>query len=491
MAKNKKPSRLYVIRDRVSDNISGFSERIRVINPKGRIKIITRHAGDLIERKPFTVFFSLIGLILLLIIMGSFLRRPKAETAVKIPIKRVEIYRIGRAPQVHVDAQVEKSGVVKIVALTPGVISGINVTEGQEVSSGTNLVSIATNYSGGNTASLQRQLASTQYKNAKDTYGTQKDIIQKQRDIANQNKTNSDRMRDITNQSISDTQGLIDFDNVTLGLLNQQLQSDPNNIALRSQVSGLEQAINQLNAGQRQARLATDTSGPAAQLVTLGFDLTNRQLDLQQKALDLSLEASRLSLAIAQVNEATMFPSAPFAGVVERVYVTVGQSVNPGTPLLLLHGEQDLKIVAKVPYYIAKNASNIEDSTIYLPDGQTQQITPSYISNEATDGSLYAIFYTLSGEFQNELTDKGYIKIDIPVGYADTSSVAPFIPIDSVYQSQNSSYIFVDDGGTAKSKQVKLGSVFGDYIEVQSGLSSGDNVIVSRNVISGDPVSSR
>ena len=48
--------------------------------------------------------------------------------------------------------------------------------------------------------------------------------------------------------------------------------------------------------------------------------------------------------------------------------------------------------------------------------------------------------------------------------------------------------MFVAEEGIASSKIVKLGNVIGGFVEINEGLTEGDQVILDRNVISGDPV---
>lgn len=477
------------------------TERISKWNIRRKATSFPRILIARVEQKPFRTLFALIAVLFLLILAGNFLRRPKPEKKIVLPSKIVEIYRIGAAPKIKIQAQVEKTGLIKITALSPGVISRINVAEGQIVAPGTQLISLSTNYSGGNTASLQRELAATQYQNVKDTYNTQKDIIQRQRDAAEQNNQNAVKLRDITNQSVSDTQNLINLNNDILSTLNSNLQTLQNNnqngannqmiLSTKQQISQFEASVTQLKSGLSQSQYQADANNPPGKLANIQRDIALKQLDVQQKALGLSLNVSRIQLSLAQVMEAAMFPAAPFAGVIERIYVTAGQSVNPGTPLLELHGEQDIKIVAKVSADIASSVSKVEAADITLPNGKVIRAAPVYISTESTDGPLYSVIFTLSKDFQDAVSDRGYVTVDIPVGYADTSSSTPFIPLDSVYQTQSSSYIFVNQGGKARSKTVTLGQVYGQYVSVLNGLSAGDEVIVSRTVLNGDRVSEK
>lgn len=458
------------------------------------VKKISKRALNRIDRKPMTSFFTVLIILLLLIIIGSFLRKPKIEKAANTIPKEVSIYSIGKAPRVTVQGKMEKSGVTKIVALTPGVVSSINVIEGQEVSQGTNLVSISSNYSGGNPASVGREIAAATYQNVKDTYNTSKDLIAKQREAADKQKENADALRDITSKSAEDTRGLIDLNNNILDTLKSNLITEQNGANDPQTILGLKQAIGQyqsavagLNSQLRANEYAANGDKPAAALANISQDLARKQLDIQEKALKLSQETSALSLKMAQIQEASYFPSAPFAGVIERVYVNPGDSVNPGTPLLVLHGAQTLKLVIKVPKQIAQNASLLEESTVHLGNLNIK-LLPVYISTDATDGSLYSIIYQVPEEFQNKISNNEYLSVDLPVGRAMTSAAIPFVPLDAVYQTETNAYVFTNKSGKAFSKIVQLGNVTGSYVEIQKGLSSGDQVIVSRNVIAGDNI---
>ncbi len=464
---------------------------------KDKIKNLLTRGSRSIDQKPLTSFFIVLAVIFLLIVIGSFLRKPKKEVAVTPPEKDVQVYSIGAAPTVKVQAQIEKSGIIKIVALTPGIVSQVNVTEGQEVEKGTNLIGLSSNYQGGNAASVQRQIATATYNNAKDTYDTQKDIIARQRDIAKKSDENSDNLRDITSKSLNDTRSLLNANRDIISTLNTSLEALQNNnqngqndatiLQTKQLIAQYQSGVTQLEAQARPAEYQTSPDQPPAQLSDMTRELTLRQLDVQEKALSLSLEASRLSLQLAQIQESTMFPAAPFSGVIERIFVNVGENVNPGTPLLVLHGAQTLKAVAKVPRDIAQKVSLVESSKIRIGD-KTYAATPLYVSSEATDGTLYSVLFSIPQEYQNSLSDSEYITIEMPVGFASTSTAIPFIPLDAIYQSTTDSYVFTVKNGKAKTKKIKLGSVIGQYAQIVSGLSSGDEIILSRTVVSGDTV---
>ena len=455
-----------------------------------------RSVESAIENRPLTSFFTALGILLVLIIASNFLNTPKTNgDQTKVEKKQVEIYKIGTVPKMSAQAQVEKTGVITITALMPGVINEINVYEGLQVGRGANLIWMTNNYQGGNIYSLQRQLAETQYKNVQDTYNLQRDLINKQRDAADKSKSNTDELRSITDNSIDETKSLISLNEDIANHLSDNITNLENSGADEATIQAQKQilsqvlaGLNQLRAALRQSEYQVNNDKPPAKLAELQRDITREQLDLQERSLNLSVEISRIQLQIAQISEASMHPVAPASGIVQKIHVRLGEAVNPGDPLITIAGDVgQLNAVAYVPQSVAQNISKIEPSFLYI-GGRKISAQPIFVSEEATQGSLYAIKYAIPAENYSAVTDKSFIRVEIPIGYADTTAAIPFIPLDSVYQSKNATYIFVDDKGTAKSRELTLGPVYGQFVQVESGLQAGDRVIVNRNVIEGDVV---
>src|SRR4029078_10240228 len=109
-------------------------------------------------------------------------------------------------------------------------------------------------------------------------------------------------------------------------------------------------------------------------------------------------------------------------------------------------------------------------------------------SSNATDGQLYAIFFHLPDSLSSSLTDGEFINVSVPLSTQDTTSSVPYVPLDSVYQTQENSYVFVVEKGKAATRVVTLGQVFGDYVQVEKGLHENDQIITNRNVLTGEKV---
>ncbi|HEX8932490.1 MAG TPA: biotin/lipoyl-binding protein, partial [Patescibacteria group bacterium] len=428
-------------------------------------------------------------------IIGNVLQKAKVETTKELPVKPVTIYSIGEAPHASFQAKIEKSGVVKIIAQASGIVQSVNVTQGDAVYKGQQIIFLASNYQGGNAASVQRQIAQTQYQNVLDTFDNQKDLLNKQRDLANTTDDNAGKLRDISHQSLGETNSLVSANQSVLDQMNQNLQTlisansnDPNILTLKGSINQLQNGINQLREAARSIDYSSSNDNAPAKLSDMQKDLTLKQLDIQDKGLDMSRELSSLQLSLSYINEATMYPATPFSGTVERVYVYPGQAVTPGTVLAVI-SSKDVKATAvlTVPGKIADILTQGQPSEIEVGNKKIA-LTPYYISSQATDGQLFSVFYDLPEDYQKDFSDGQYIDISVPINSVKTTASDPLLPIDAVYQTQDQAFVLVDEKGTAVTRIVKIGQIYGSFIEVLSGLKLSDQVILDRNVIAGDKV---
>lgn len=456
-----------------------------------------RTTTSFIKRRPLGSFFIVLGFLLLVIIIGHIANQPKVQKTPPAPPIAVQLYSIGQAPKATYEAKIEKAGVIKIMAQTSGIVQSVSVTDGSNVNKGQQIMTLASNYQGGNSPAIQAQIAQAQYQNVLDTYGQQEDEITQQRNIAAETFNNYIAQQSIASASANDTSSLINTNQTVLDALNQQLTTDQNNgspsatiISEESEINTLQGAQNTLRNSANNLNQQTNTTNPPGQLASSQQQLTLDQLNVQEKSLELNKEVTGLQSSLAQVTADQMLPASPVDGVVERVFVHPGDQVSSGTELAVISADenspQTLAIV-DVPQQIAQNVSKVEASEVII-GGKMYNVKPFYVSTEATDGLLYSVFYTIPSAAKNSVTDGDYVTFTIPVGSAKTGATVPFIPIDAVYQTQNSSYILLDENNKAVSRQVTVGNVYGNFVEITNGLNYGDQVILNRNVIAGDRV---
>lgn len=462
---------------------------------KTRIYKTTQKVGKKLEKfasnNPFKTLFALLAILFAVIALSSFLNKPKVEEAVEETEKLVAVYMVGESPRVEVSAKVEESNVITIVAQAGGVVQSIGVEPGQRVYKGQQVAGFSSDYYGGNAATIQRQLAEVQNNNLLETYDSQIELIEKQREVANLQAENSDELRRISEKSVGGSKELLELNEEILAEIDTALSvaTDSSTISsLKSQKSQLLSGINQIKNGLRQAGYQGDEFKPPFQLALISKEMTLKQLELQEKSLEMSKEISNLQLKLARVQEATMYPGSPCSGTVERVFIKRGQLVAPGTPIATIKADEGTtQLVARVSQSLATKIS-ITEPTIITIDGEAIEIYPDHVSTVPTDGLLYSVVYSLDDQYQNKLINNAHTDISIPIGSADTNSVIPFLPLESINQSERESTIFVLEDGKVVSKNVQLGTVSGRFVEIREGLDDSSVVILDRNVIEGQKV---
>ncbi len=445
-----------------------------------------------VDSHPIRSFVALFALIFLAIVLSNFLNKPVAEEKEETIPKQVSVFSIGEAPKVTLQGQVEKSGVIPVIAQTGGIVQSVNAKEGQEVGRGAWLASLSSNYQGGSVPGLQRQIAQAQYDNISQTFGDQMSIIQSQRNLATASGQTPQDNQNIAEQAVSDAQSLVGLNDTILNSLNQtllDLKTNNTNGSNDTMILSTEQIIAGVTAGQNQTKNGLRLAQSQTQTSQFQKETALKQLDIQEKALIMSKEISGLQLKLSQVAESMMFPSSPFNGVVQKLFVKEGQLISPGTTIAVISSTEGktAKVTVFVPKDIATRVSRLEPSRLNV-GGKSVSLAPLFVSTEAVSGNLYAVTYILPESMTQGLTDKEFISVEIPVGYAKSLASDPFIPIDAVYQSPESAYIYVVKNGKAVVKPISLGQIFGSFVEVTKGLGSGDKIILDRTVIAGDHV---
>ncbi|MFC1790100.1 efflux RND transporter periplasmic adaptor subunit [Patescibacteria group bacterium] len=446
------------------------------------------------------LFLTLLGLFLLIIASSWLEKRNNHQAPISSQPIPVHTFQVGTVPSIQVLGRIEKTQVVQVRAQTNGIVNKIYVKEGSQITARKGaLIYLATNYQGGNISSLQRQLAQKQYQFTADNYDLQKDLLSKQKELASSTETNFTRLREISESSLEETRSLLDTNQDILNYFNANLENyeatDSSNlnrdlIAQTKQLkSSFQAAANQISSALRSLEYQTDTDAPPSQLATLQKDLALKQLAMQEKSLDLNKEITLLQLRLTQIQESLSFPPSPVSGIIQKVHVKTNDFVSPGQPLFTIQAlnQESAKISILVSADIAQKVSTLEKCKLYL-DQEVVKITPSFISSEATDGTLHTIVFYLPEAYSNQVTSSSFIKVDLPLGISQSGTTIPVIPIDSVYQTNQKAFVFVSEDGQAKSKEIQLGEILGQFVTITSGLDGNFSIITDRYVIDGDLV---
>lgn len=147
-----------------------------------------------LERNPVRSFIVILLLLFGVIILAAWVRSPKPEAP--LPEKTPKVSKLFTVGLDHGDitlsAQVKKSGLIDVVALTSGIVKQVNVHTGQHISATTTLLSLTSDYDSG-LSSLIKEEAARRTNFAQKTFGLQSEINLLQKKIVTDNESSTYR----------------------------------------------------------------------------------------------------------------------------------------------------------------------------------------------------------------------------------------------------------------------------------------------------------
>ncbi len=234
-----------------------------------------------------------------------------------------------------------------------------------------------------------------------------------------------------------------------------------------------------INAGEISAKVVQ----AKAQLDQAKRNLSREEKLLAQKATNAEAVKSMrdsLKIASAAYDEALSMMSyttitAPFDGVITRKLVNTGDLATPGKPLVHIESEDTLQVVADVPESIALRIQLGMTMEIKVP---TAGITTTGIIAEiapVADTSTRSVPIKLDINNNPSLRSGQFARVNFPGSEVDTI----LIPPKSIYPFGQLERVFVAKDGKALLRLIRTGKTYSTGIEVLSGLTAGDSLIVA------------
>jgi multidrug efflux pump subunit AcrA (membrane-fusion protein) len=414
----------------------------------------------------------------------------------EIILKKVKIYNFNE-PRFEAQATIDKTGYLKIVAQTSGVVNRLYVKEGDQVKKNQRIVYLSSNYQGGNAKSLQRQKAQKAYQFEKDHLDDNKHLIILQKALVEEKNNNEDEVKKIKQNSLNDTNSLLEFNLEILTKIDESLKklkdsniSHSNDSAisqLELQKSQVWSGVNQLRSGKYTLDYELEKDTPIEKLSDLNKDLALKQLSLQEKALDLKLEVSKINYNLTQIAESLSVPVTPFSGQVEKVFVKKGQVVAPGQTLALISAsDNESSLIVSLPKNLSGKINFTKAGNLKFNEEKIAVI-PTFKSSDVVNNNLYSFYYQIPEIYQDKFSFNQVLTIDLPLVSDEQTILAP---IDAIYQTQNNSFVYLTASNEGKliaqTRDVVLGEVLGNLVEIKEGLNQSDQLILNRNIVDND-----
>lgn len=208
--------------------------------------------------------------------------------------------------------------------------------------------------------------------------------------------------------------------------------------------------------------------------------VTKQQLD-QAK---LALTNAGANLKQANINVGDTRVKAPIKGFINKRYIEPG-SILTGMPASAMF---DIVNVSKLKLKVTVNESQVAS----LKLGNTVNITASVYPDVTFSGKITFIATKADSSlsFPVEIEIANNSNNDLKAGMYGTAKFASkqqkqsmmTVPRNAFVGSVSSNQIFVAENGIAKLKTIVAGRILGDKVEIISGLSDGESVIVTGQI---------
>lgn len=179
--------------------------------------------------------------------------------------------------------------------------------------------------------------------------------------------------------------------------------------------------------------------------------------------------ASKALLKQAQEQLSYTQIRAPYSGIVKSRLIEVGESVNPGTPLMVGLSLAELRAVADIPQRLAPSISNKENFQVVTANQVIKAKKVTVFPYANTNSHSFKVRVDIDAEGSN-LFPGMWVKLNIPMG--ETSVLQ--IPSSAVIQKGELSGVYIETKNGFKLRQVRLGEFTKQGVNILAGLREGD-----------------
>ncbi|MFG0211472.1 efflux RND transporter periplasmic adaptor subunit [Brevibacillus porteri] len=321
-----------------------------------------------------------------------------------------------------------------------GTIERMNVKKGEKVTQGQVLSSLNTNYYQKGLEAAQSQVQSASALHSKTLQGASTDLISKQRlAVDSQEKRLKDAQRKWETAQELFKGGAISQSELDIA------QSEKEQIEISLQEARI--TLNKLLKGAEVNEIASADA-------------------------DLKQAASQVELAKKTLQETQLV--APFSGTVIDVTQKTGSLAQPGESIIHLVDRSEVKLKVDVPLDVMEN----------YKQGDTVPVTVE--GKGKSTGIITFISPVLNvetGKYLAEIavSNKDNVLIEGMVATVEMSRKVNgmLVPVQSVGIKETQRFVMVVENGVIKRRDVEVGQIFGNNVEILSGLQSGNQILIS------------
>jgi RND family efflux transporter MFP subunit len=187
-------------------------------------------------------------------------------------------------------------------------------------------------------------------------------------------------------------------------------------------------------------------------------------------AAEARLTAAKAGLTAAREGVSYTEIRAPYSGVVTRKHVHVGEVVAPGTPLMTGASLGALRVVAEIPQSIADDVRRLQKAVVYVGDERIDSTGLTLFPSAQPETNTFRARIELPADVRG-LAPGMFVKVGILTGQA----LRMLVPREAVVERSEMRGVYVvSPDGRVSLRQVRLGHLRGDRVEILAGLAEGE-----------------
>ena len=239
------------------------------------------------------------------------------------------------------------------------------------------------------------------------------------------------------------------------------------NASLEAAETSLKNAQEALDSAQKNYDLTINVLNPDREK-TAKSSVQTAASSIQSAKAAYDLAANTLSNTVVR---------APISGYVTSSNVTVGQMVQAGSPMVNIIDTHSMDIKLKVTESVVTGISAGSEAQISVKSAEIEGLSGTVATVSPSKDAQTGLFEVTINVPNSEGILKGGMFADVEI-ITEKYEGLLCIPSTAVVSEDDKSYVYVEQSGNAVKKEVTLGKSDDTSVEVLSGVSQGENVIV-------------
>ena len=261
----------------------------------------------------------------------------------------------------------------------------------------------------------------------------------------------------------------------------------------REASQGAVAADAQLAASQAQLNLAKQEYERQQQLYAKNYisEAALQQAQARFKSAQAEVNSQVAQAGIARTQKSFNIVQAPYAGVISELLAEVGDIALPGKALMTLYDPAELRVSVAVPQSLAAEIERSSKDELRIEiAGQPEPIKPASVQLlPAADPRTHTrtLRLTLPADLQG-VSPGMFARVTLPADIRAEQDVADriLVPFSAVVRRAEMTGLYVlNSAGKPLLRQVRLGAVSGDQVEILAGVSSGERIALDPEIAAG------